>query len=432
MIYEIWITNKEGFSDNIYDPAYEENKKAVIKPRLSMEMNKPGSLEFTLPPSNIGYHKISYYTTIVDVVEDGRVIWTGRIVETSVDFYNRMTVRCEGALAFLNDIALEYHEYKQITADQFFGTVIQRYNEAVMMDGLMFDGGEVSPDSFIEERLLWRCTDYDTAWDCLDTMLLQSEGGWYFLSKSSPGNIPIKIEYKQDFEEEQLQTIELTKNITAFTRGHNAKEIVTEIWPVCHYNDTVYTINHPNVPDSENQKHYILPDHVSLTGTDSFINEKLMQKYGRRMKVLEFDMVENLNDEKRINELQSKLDAGIIESEESEELANSIIENNRIICATQGYMAQTAATKAAELEYAELVVDLTAADLKYLKKEEDINIDAFELGKLVHIISEPHNFDKVLPIYKMQINLDTAAKQITIGVPPRRTLTEIFDPKKKP
>lgn len=69
-----------------------------------------------------------------------------------------------------------------------------------------------------------------------------------------------------------------------------------------------------------------------------------------------------------------------------------------------------------------LTIELTAAELHYINPE----YDSFKVGQIVHCTSTPHLIDRNFPLTKMSLNLDTAAKKITIGSPQRLTLTEIY------
>ena len=437
MIYEVWLTAADGtFSENIYNPS--DANKILIEPRLSMEINKPGSLEFRIPESNIGYLHLDYYTATVDVVENSKVIWTGRITEIDIDLNKIKTVKCEGALAFFNDIVLPYKEYKDITIEQFLYSVITDYNanstvSLVIPTQRSFMLGTVTLDGLHMNKSVWRCTDYKSAWDTISNDILDAEGGYFTLVKPVPGNEPITINYSYEFGDTINQTIELGKNISSFSEGYDVKDIVTHIIPVCHYNDCICTVKSPMLPHTPDAWDFEMPENVLMLDDGTFINTDLVSKYGVIQSAVEFDMVESLLTVEgnpinidRIIELQEKTDDGTITAEEAEEYFELCTNYADTIVNQQTYMALTAAQLADELKYKEFSADISAVDLKYMIDNQE-TIDMLELGCRVIVKVPTHNFITNLPITKLDINLDSAAKSVTIGFPEKRYLTDIFD-----
>ena len=70
-----------------------------------------------------------------------------------------------------------------------------------------------------------------------------------------------------------------------------------------------------------------------------------------------------------------------------------------------------------------LSIEVDVAELSYL---EDYAYQPFHLGQNVHCVSTPHGIiDKVLPITKYSVELDSAVKKITIGTQKKEQLTDI-------
>jgi hypothetical protein len=72
-------------------------------------------------------------------------------------------------------------------------------------------------------------------------------------------------------------------------------------------------------------------------------------------------------------------------------------------------------------QFENLTIECTAAELHYLTN----SYTAFRVGQTVHVTSEPHILDANFPIVKLELDLDKAGKQVTIGTVPRRELTKI-------
>lgn len=88
--------------------AFDKQYLALVA-GLSLEMNKSGSLNLTLPPNNFAL-KNGYLRKLKTIIRIYRgsvtienLIWKGRILDSSRDFIGRVTFRCEGWMSVLCD-----------------------------------------------------------------------------------------------------------------------------------------------------------------------------------------------------------------------------------------------------------------------------------------------------------------------------------------
>ena len=115
----------------IYDPAAEDLRTTatmLISPTLTREAGKAGSLEFTIPLGNIAHSALQKLKTIVEVEQDGKTLWRGRVMSHEMDFYLRQKVYCEGELAYFNDSSLTPYKYTDISIKEFLAEVVRRHN----------------------------------------------------------------------------------------------------------------------------------------------------------------------------------------------------------------------------------------------------------------------------------------------------------------
>lgn len=115
----------------IYDPATEDLRTTatmLISPTLTREAGKAGSLEFTIPLGNIAHSALQKLKTIVEVEQDGKTLWRGRVMSHEMDFYLRQKVYCEGELAYFNDSSLTPYKYTGISIKEFLAEVVRRHN----------------------------------------------------------------------------------------------------------------------------------------------------------------------------------------------------------------------------------------------------------------------------------------------------------------
>ena len=115
----------------IYDPAAKDLRTTatmLISPTLTREAGKAGSLEFTIPLGNIAHSALQKLKTIVEVEQDGKTLWRGRVMSHEMDFYLRQKVYCEGELAYFNDSSLVPYKYADISIKEFLAKVISNHN----------------------------------------------------------------------------------------------------------------------------------------------------------------------------------------------------------------------------------------------------------------------------------------------------------------
>lgn len=115
----------------IYDPAAKDLRTAatmLISPTLTREAGKAGSLEFTIPLGNIAHSALQKLKTIVEVEQDGKTLWRGRVMSHEMDFYLRQKVYCEGELAYFNDSSLVPYKYTDLSIKEFLAKVVSNHN----------------------------------------------------------------------------------------------------------------------------------------------------------------------------------------------------------------------------------------------------------------------------------------------------------------
>nr|DAH89435.1 MAG TPA: endopeptidase tail [Caudoviricetes sp.] len=105
----------------------------LIRPTLTREFGKAGSLEFTIPLGNVAHSALQKLKTVVSVEQDGKEIWQGRVMNHEQDFLLRQKVYCEGELAYLNDTDVPPYTAKDVTIRQFLDFLCK--NHTSLTDG---------------------------------------------------------------------------------------------------------------------------------------------------------------------------------------------------------------------------------------------------------------------------------------------------------
>lgn len=224
-----------------------DKTSTLFNPKLSIEVNEPGSFEFTMPPEHNGYSYPSLYKTSVEVFErvkedninarnairyatregfpqtgdssklyidmensdvyrwDGstfkttnryseyyKSIFYGRVISISVDFYKQKTIRCEGCLAFLKDAVvhtLGNDSNNTWSPTGFFNAVLNEYRKWQRNgDRRAFEETiNTIPESGgpVLTKSIYRYVELSKIWDTIEKDILNSEGGYLLINRPS-------------------------------------------------------------------------------------------------------------------------------------------------------------------------------------------------------------------------------------------------------
>lgn len=109
-MFKIYFVNSAYEKEQVlmYDDTRDDDELKLGNPKLHIEANAAGTLDFELPPTNVAYSKIIPMVTEFHVIKDNQKthdkhIWFGRVLTFDTDLYGTKTFHCEGGLAYLND-----------------------------------------------------------------------------------------------------------------------------------------------------------------------------------------------------------------------------------------------------------------------------------------------------------------------------------------
>ena len=344
-------------------------------------------------------------------------------MEITRDWNNNKKVICEGALAYFNDTVQETHEYKNsktvlysdpsipdyANCTGFLNKLIENHNDQLDKDDANsklrhFKVVPVTEDtrsSWVENSKIWRKTDFQTTAECLQSMCLDTNGGYFLLGKECKQVDQDYVNTISWFKKPPLgtsQDITFGTNLLDVSQDLNGSDLCTVLYPTAS-NDiyvnyaTKYTEENPYTVrrDDGSEGHIIHTAKAEryITHVEGY------QKYGRIVKIKNFD----------INELDSSVD--------NYHTKNS----NRLF--------EKAAKWLDEQNTEELTIECSAADLHYIKPEEYTKL---QVGQTVHVVDDVHGITRDLYIFKMSMNLDSGVKKIVLGTPPKKELTDIIKP----
>lgn len=236
----------------IYSPNLISHGYAITSGKITKELNKAGSLEFIIPPTNPMYSGFSKLKSIITVEDYGEEIWRGRVLDETIDFYKNKKVLCEGELAFLNDVLIQPHSATNFSPKQYFKNVMSIY-KANCSDYRMIEEGEfVISDEDEDATISMNSSEYSDALSCLEQNLVGQLEGYLILTRSE-GKTYLNYYDKLD-DRVSDQVIEFGKTLINFEEYINAAEVYTYLIPL---GDRSSGDNRVNISSVNGGKNYI-------------------------------------------------------------------------------------------------------------------------------------------------------------------------------
>lgn len=369
-MYSIYVDNQ-----CIFDSLNDDDTLKVVSPKLIREDNCSGSLEFTLPPTNVGFEWIHLMTSDIVVkcksspYNDAELIWMGRATKCDTDFYKQKKYYCEGALSFLID-TLQPTSTFEGTVLECLTKILDEHNGKVGQNRRIMLGmvSDTSTDPLILEF------DYNTSLDAVLSGIIEKTKGHVQISFQGDGT-PL-LNYYSEWLPVSGQTMTFGENLLDLTQNFDVTDICTAIIPRA----TVTVDDGGNSLSEE----VIIDISTVNDGSKVLVNTDLLDTYGYVERLVEFEDVST-----------------------PEELLE----------AAQKYFSDT--------QFDEMSIEVSAFDLSYLNYQfytggsafEPISINSpFEVLHMVHCVSAPHGLDRSFPVTKIELSLnDPSDMSITLN-----------------
>ena len=329
----------------IHNDAYLDKAYKVLNPKLKLQDNSAGTLSFTIPMDSAGYEKAKRLSSVITVNENDEFLWEGRIIEEVVDFRNNRKVICEGELMYLNDTTQPPAEYHDYTVRQFLQVLLDEHNRKVEDEKKFVLGAVTVHDS---NDSLYRYTNGESTWKCVKEKLIDRLGG-HIRTRHVDG---IRyLDYLAEYPNTNTQEVRFGVNLLDFSKNFDLTKLATVIMP-----------RGARLEESpiEGLDAYTTVDSVN-GGSIYVTSESAIKTYGWIEQVVDWD---------------------------------NVTEPENLLKKAKEYLN--------EVQFEDLVLELTAFDLKYLNPE----MESIHILDLVRCVSEPHGMDKYFPVTQVEILLD--------------------------
>lgn len=258
------------YCDNflLYNDQQEEYK--IYNPKLELELNKINSLEFTIYNDHPNFDRMQRLKSIIQVFQDGFLLFSGRILDDIQGFFNEKEVSCESELAFLVDSIQRPYDFTGTPA-ALFTQFITSHN-AQVDEVKRFKVGNITvtdPNDYISRAE----SEYLNTWESIQKKLLDTLGGYIWIRHEEDG---VYIDYLEELNFLSPQKIEFGKNLMDLKRETKGADIATAIIPLGAKEEggenrvTIASVNN---------------------GVDYVYNQEAVDRFGQIYKVVQFDDV---------------------------------------------------------------------------------------------------------------------------------------------
>ena len=188
-------------------------------------VNKGGAAEIVMPPGHPAYNSFVSYRTIVEIHRYGELVFRGRALYPTDDFYNQRTITCEGERCFLRDAVMQPYLYRT-SPEVIFTDVIGRYNKQVE-PFKQFRVGVITAKDPNDYQWI-ECEEASLVSDVIDK-LIEYVGGYIVFTTDPDGQRVIN--WYGSLDEVCGQSIEFGENLLDFSSTGANTELATVIYP---------------------------------------------------------------------------------------------------------------------------------------------------------------------------------------------------------
>ena len=206
-----------------YDSRLEDY--SLIGLTVTTGLNTSGTAVITMPQGHPAYYLYQSYKTIVTIYRDGVLLFRGRALYPSDDFYNRRTITCEGERGFLRDTVIRPYVYQDGPA-AIFASIIGLHNAQVDASKQFIAGtvDVVDPNNYIrlESESAMQTSEVIDA-------LVERCGGYIVFTTNDDGKRVVN--WYDELGYQSGQVIEFGENLLDFARTADNPDLATVIIP---------------------------------------------------------------------------------------------------------------------------------------------------------------------------------------------------------
>lgn len=207
----------------LHDPSLNDVHFQLISPVVTQEVNKAGSFTFTIPAAHANANALRRLSSVLEVYDDSKLIFRGRILNDTRDWDDSRKVVCESDIAVLNDTTQRPYTFTGTVA-AYISQLIGTHNAMAPADKQFTVGTvNVSGSVSIEQ------TGYSSTWHELEEKILNQFSGYLFVTWTGSAN---RIDFLADSPYHCEQKISFGENLLDITRESKGENIITALIPL--------------------------------------------------------------------------------------------------------------------------------------------------------------------------------------------------------
>lgn len=239
-MYSMYVNGTCFYDNGLPLPEY-----TVISPTLTREVGSAGSLDFTLPPSNICYgddnnHYFEVGKCEIVIKQEDDEIWRGRILTEESDFFAQRHFTVEGDLTYLNDTMVEFtvsnkrtptRSYSSAGLSSIVSDLLANHNSKVALGNPPFNKqfslGEIYIPTGTSTNVDYIEFGYENTLSALNKLAEMFE--LYLRTRKVGNGHVIDFIHKSMFTKITSQAIEFGENLLDFSKNFDSSEIITAV-----------------------------------------------------------------------------------------------------------------------------------------------------------------------------------------------------------
>lgn len=188
-------------------------------------LNKAGTATITMPPGHPAYDAYKPYKPVVEIYDDGVLVFRGRALKPADNFLKQRTLTCEGERCFFRDAVMRPYLYQEAPA-VIFAEVIGIYNSQVEPDKQFVVGTVTVTDANDYIRL--ENSKAEQVSETIDK-LVERCGGYIVFTTNADGDRVVN--WYEAVSYRNRQTIDFGGNLLDLNRSTANEELATRIIP---------------------------------------------------------------------------------------------------------------------------------------------------------------------------------------------------------
>lgn len=331
------------YCDNLllYDP--RDESIPIVSAEIKLEVNATGEFTFSLPPTHWGIDSIHKLNSVIEVYDDGNLLYEGRIVKSESNIYRTTTFICEGSLSYLLDSIQRPKAYHNLTPASYLSDKLTQHNSQVEAEKRFLLGTVEKQAMNYDAR---EDNQYTNTLDTIMDKLVDSNGGYLRVRKQGDTRY---LDYLESYHRTSGQVIRFGENILDLSEHISAENVITVLVPL------------GKAAEGENGESGKRLTIESVNGGKDYLEDpEAIALYGR-----------------------------IVGTHTWEDVT---------VPANLKAKGQEYLTNARNLT---TTIELTAIDLHLV----DVDVDRIKLGDMIRVVSPPHKLDKYMMVSKREYNL---------------------------